>query len=260
MIENAKPVRALTGLLLFATLTAGCGSAATQADTPSGEDASSASASPEHDVSPVVLLGDSIAVGQALPMAEALEAADTEFESMAAEGGGNVVGPFADKNWKKLPDQIAAAEPGIVIYQITTYDWGKKEEQRAGYEKLLNTVTETGAELVFVTMPPIKPDEFYKPHMSELEQAADVAGAVAESSEQAHLFDAGEVWGDSYQQTRDGMADRNPDGIHTCPQGAARFTDWLLSELSETYPGFSPAPAEEWAEGDWAADDHFKAC
>ncbi|PRX97988.1 SGNH/GDSL hydrolase family protein [Allonocardiopsis opalescens] len=253
--------RVLTGLLALTALTAGCSAAATS-DAPAGGAASSAAgASADHGLSRVLLLGDSVAVGQALPMADAFAASGVEFESIASEGGGNVVGPFAEEQWAELPGEIAAAEPAVVIYQITTYDWGTEEEQRTGYERLLSTVAETGADLVFVTMPPIEPDDFYRPHMSELARTADVARAVAEDSDgRAHFLDAGAVWGDTYQRTRDGRADRSTDGIHTCPQGAARFTDWLLTELAGRYPGFGPAPAEQWANTGWSADEHYNGC
>lgn len=74
------------------------------------------------------------------------------------------------------------------------------------------------------------------------------------------MLDASAVWGSTYQQVRDGTVDRSADGIHTCPQGAARFADWLLAELAELFPGFTPAAAQEWANAGWSADDHFTGC
>ncbi len=209
----------------------------------------------------VLFIGDSVAVGEALPMAAAFKASGVEFQSIAAEGGGNVVGPFSDKNWAKLPEQITAARAALVIYQLTTYDWGSAQEQRAAYEKLLKTVTGTGAELVFVTAPPIRPDDFYRPHMAELATAPDAARAVAEtSSGRAGVLDATAVWGTTFQQSRDGKADRSADGVHTCPQGAARFTRWLLTELAGRHSGFTPAEPRDWAGTGWSADGHFKGC
>ncbi|MBB2940113.1 lysophospholipase L1-like esterase [Amycolatopsis bartoniae] len=207
--------------------------------------------------STVVFLGDSVAEGESLPLAAALKASGTGFVSLAADGGGNVVGPFADENWKKLPGEIASARPTVVVYQLTTYDWGSEAEQQAAYDRLLGTVTGTGAELVFVTSPPIRPDDFYRPHLAELAHAR----AVADTSQgRAVVFDAGAVWGGEYQQVRDGRPDRSADGIHTCPQGAARFTAWLLAQLAKALPGFTPAPAPEWANTGWSADQHFQGC
>jgi hypothetical protein len=209
----------------------------------------------------VLLLGDSIAEGEALPLAAAFKAGQVGFESIAADGGGNVVGPFADKNWQQLPAQITSAKPTAVVYQLTTYDWGTAQEQQAGYQKLLATVAGAGAKLVFVTAPPIRPDDFYQPHMAELDRTADIARQVAAaSSGRAVVLDASAVWGATYQQLRDGKADRSGDGIHTCPQGAARFTNWLVTELAKQLPGLTPPSPQSWANTGWAADARFKGC
>jgi hypothetical protein len=74
------------------------------------------------------------------------------------------------------------------------------------------------------------------------------------------VLDAGAVWGSTYQQTRDGAADRSTDGIHTCPQGAARFTAWLLGELAKLFPGFTPAAPQSWTGAGWSADARFRGC
>jgi hypothetical protein len=244
----------LTGALYVAALlllSTGCGDSSSAAST-----ASDAGASPK-----VLFLGDSVAAGEALPLAAAIKASGAGFASIAADGGGNVVGPFSDKNWAKLPGQIAAARPDLVVYQLTTYDWGSRQRQRAAYERLLRTVDHAGARLVFVTMPPIRPDDFYRPHMADLRRTTDVARTVAAASHgRAALLDAEPVWGTSYRQTRDGKADRSADGIHACPQGAARFTSWLLWRLSALAPGLNPAPAPSWANAGWSGDRHFQGC
>lgn len=253
MADNRTLIACVAGLL---TLTTACSSHAAPAEAP---DASGASAGP--GPSRVLFLGDSIAAGEAPPLSAAFTASGTDFRSVAADGGGNVVGPFSSKNWKKLPGQLASAEPDLVIYQITSYDWGDRRRQRAAYDRLLNSVTNAGAKLVFVTMPPIRPDDFYKPHMADLRRAPRVARAVAKSApHRAFLLDARAVWGDTYRRVRNGTADRSTDGIHTCPQGAARFTRWLLAELANRFPGFTPAPPRTWANTGWSADKHFKGC
>ena len=246
MTTTRRLVLGLTGLLLSTSACAGGPTAAT--DTGAAR-------------SSVLFLGDSIAAGEALPLAAALRAGGVDFRSIAADGGGNVVGPFSEENWEKLPGLVTAADPTVVVYQIATYDWGDRPAQQAGYEKLLRTVTGAGAELVFVTMPPIRPDDFYRPHMADLDRTADVARTVAAASKgKARVLDSGEVWGSTYRQTRDGRADRSADGIHTCPQGAARFTSWLLTGLAEVLPGFTPPAADTWANTGWSADEHFTGC
>jgi hypothetical protein len=247
MTKPRSLVLGLTGLLL---LTAACSGRSSATDTPTGP-----------GLSKVLFLGDSIAAGEALPLAAAFKASGVGFQSIAADGGGNVVGPFSDKNWKKLPEQITSARPAVVVYQLTTYDWGSRQEQQAAYDKLLTAVTRTGAKLVLVTAPPIRPDDFYKPHMADLDRAPYAARAVAAKSPgQAGLLDAGAVWGSTYQQVKDGKADRSADGVHTCPQGAARFTGWLLAELAKLFPGFTPAAPRSWANTGWSANAHFKGC
>lgn len=213
-------------------------------------------------LSKVLFLGDSVAAGEALPLSAAFEAAGgVEFRSAASDGGGNVVGPFSGEHWKKLPGEIESAGADVVVYQLTTYDWGTEKQQRSAYEKLLATVTRTGGKLVFVTMPPIEPGDFYAPHMAELNRAPGVARAVAANAPRvARFLDASPVWGTVYRRTRDGKADRSSDGVHTCPQGAARFTAWLLTELAELFPGFDPPDPRSWANTGWSGDRRFKGC
>jgi len=239
----------LAGLAGLLTLAVGCSAGN---DEPSPRPATS-NAGPAR----VIWLGDSVAAGQVLPLREALAAAGVEFQSMASDGGGTVVGPVSEELWKTLPDRLATARPSTFIYQITTYDWGSAPEQQAAYRRLATTVTDAGARLIFVTMPPIKPDDFYRPHMDDLHRAADAARTAGAGTV---VLDGGEVWGSTYQQIRNGKADRSSDGIHTCPQGAARFTSWLLDELARLYPGFRPPAAATWANTGWSGDKRFIGC
>lgn len=245
----------LAGALTLILLTAACSATSTS-------DGSDSSAKPgSSGPGRVVLIGDSVAEGLSLPLREAFASDDVEFQSLASDGGGAVVGPVSGEVWKSLPKDIAKADPDTVIYQITTYDWGTEKEQEAGYRRLLSTVTDAGANLMIVTMPPIKADDFYRPHLKELKHTTRAARAVAEASGgKAVVLDASSVWGDTYQQTKDGKADRSSDGIHTCPQGAARFTRWMLAEMAKTYPDFTPPSATEWANTGWAGDKRFIGC
>ena len=67
-------------------------------------------------------------------------------------------------------------------------------------------------------------------------------------------------WGSAYRRLHDGAVDRSTDGIHACPQGAARFASWLLRGLARQPGGFTPAPADAWANSGWSGDAHFKGC
>jgi hypothetical protein len=251
----------LPGLTVLSLLTAACsGQPATSGGSATTTSAASAQAA-SSGLSSVLFLGDSIAAGEAAPLTAAFTVSSVHFQSIAADGGGNVVGPFSQMNWAKLPGQIAAARPSVLIYQITTYDWGSLQQQEAAYRRLLTTVATDGGKLVFVTMPPIVPDDFYKPHMADLGRTLDAARAVAAvSSGRAGVLDASAVWGSTYQQYRDGKPDRSADGIHTCPQGAARFTNWLLGALAKLFPGFTPANPSAWANTGWSASKQFIGC
>lgn len=255
MTRKRHLIFALIGLLLLPV------TACAASDPPDDPGGATQLGPPGAGLSRVIFLGDSVALGEALAVGAALGVAEVDFHSMASEGGGNVVGPFSQELWKTLPDRVATAKPSTVIYQVTTYDWGDEAEQYDAYERLLSTVTGVGAMLVFVTGPPIVPDEFYEPHMDDLERAPEVARRVADDSDgQAVVLDAGQVWGDTYERYRNDVADRSSDGIHTCPQGAARFADWLLEELAALYTDFTPPAPEEWANLGWAGDDHFRGC
>ncbi|WP_460753211.1 SGNH/GDSL hydrolase family protein [Myceligenerans cantabricum] len=259
----AGPLALGAGALLLA-LTAACTgqSDVAGADGPGGGSGSRAAGldAPAPGLSRVVLLGDSVAAGQSVPLAAAFGAAGVEFSSQASEGGGNVVGPNSENIAPEVADLIGSARPSTVIYQVTTYDWGTADEQRDAYEGLLDATTAAGGKLVLVTMPPIEADEFYEPHLAELASASEAAAHVADGSDDAVLLDAGEVWGDAYQRELDGTADRSSDGIHTCPQGAARWTSWLLDELAQAYPDFTPPAPEDWANTGWSDDDAFVGC
>jgi hypothetical protein len=240
---------ALGSLLLTAACT-------TQPATPTAEGGGGGSS-----LGKVLFAGDSVAAGESVPLTEAFAAGGVRFQSIAAEGGGNVVGPNSAATWEKLRSAIKEAVPSVVIYQITTYDWGTSQQQKDAYTRLSTTVTAAGATLVIVTMPPIKPDDFYAPHLGDLNRTRDAAQAVASASAgRVHMLDARAVWGDEFRQQRDGKADRSSDGIHTCPQGAARFTAWLLKELAEIKPGFTPAAPDTWANTGWSADKRFIGC
>ncbi|BCJ50063.1 hypothetical protein Asp14428_15380 [Actinoplanes sp. NBRC 14428] len=252
-LRFSVPVIAVLSLLLAGA----CGDRATVA----GDGSPAELGPPGPGLSRVILVGDDIAMNHGEALGAALDAAGVEFHSMASEGGGTVVGPLSGDLWATLPDRLRTAKPSTVVYQITGFDWGTEGQQRSAYERLLTTVNGAGAKLVVVTMPPIRPQEPYAGHLGDLARAPRVARQVTEAAgDRAAFLDAAAVWGDTYQRVRDGAADRSSDGIHTCPQGAARFTTWLLGELAKRYPGFTPPAAEKWADTGWSADDHFVGC
>lgn len=237
---------------------AACGTG--QTDDAGSEGSAESTQGADADLSPVLFLGDSVAAGQAVALRQGLAESSAEFIDATSTGGGNLVGPNAEEQWKDLPETLEQAEGGVVLYQLTSYDWGTSDEQRAAYERLAETTADLDADLLLVSMPPIEPDEFYEPHMEELATADDAARQVADDLADVDYLDASEVWGDEYARERDGVIDRSDDGIHTCPQGAARFTSWILEQLADRYDGLSPADPDSWANTGWADSERFHGC
>lgn len=248
---------ALLSVMSVLPVLSACSPAEAPADPRAGTDA------PAGRAPDVLWMGDSVAEGLAGPLAAAAEAGGLSFESIASTGGGNVSGipELTGSTWDLLTEELGSAEPDVVVYQVSTFDWGTEQEQRAAYEQLLRTVAGAGASLVFVTVPPIEADGFYAEHMAELQRTTGLVEQVAAGSGgRAVVWDSAEVWGPSYQLDRDGVRDRSPDGIHTCPQGAARFTAWLMDHLAARFPGFTPAAPEAWANAGWAGGPAFQDC
>ncbi|PJE96421.1 SGNH/GDSL hydrolase family protein [Streptomyces carminius] len=199
-------------------------------------------------------MGDSIAEVEAPALGAALEAARVEFASMAATGGGGVVGEVAEPTWKSLPRKLESFAPDVVAYQISSYDWGTPDEQRTAYERLAGTVNDAGAELLIVSAPPIRMDEFYKPHEAEIRTAPKSAEEVADKHpDTVHFLDSAALWGTDSTADR---AQRSGDGVHSCQQGSAAFAKWFGEELGELHD-FAPAPAKEWANGEWTGDEIY---
>lgn len=199
-------------------------------------------------------MGDSISEAQVPAVGAAMEAAGVEFESMASTGGGGVVGEIAEPTWKKLPKSLESFRPDVVAYQITTYDWGTPDEQRAAYERLAGAVKEAGAELLLVSAPPFEVDDFYKPHEAGIKAAPKSAKAVADRHpDTVRFLDTASLWG---TDSGAAMAQRSEDGIHSCQQGSAAFAQWFGKELQALY-GFAPAAPEEWATGAWTGEKVF---
>ncbi|WP_411139832.1 Rid family hydrolase [Streptomyces sp. x-80] len=208
----------------------------------------------------VLWLGDSIAAAEAPPLEAALKASGVEFKNASSDGGGTIVegdpmaGKIAEGTWKDLAKSIDSFRPNVIAYQITTYDWGSAEQQRASYEKLAKTVQDAGAELVIVSAPPFKIDDFYKKYEGAIASAPKAAKEVADHSNgKVRFVDSSALWG---TEAGAGKAQRASDGIHSCQQGSAAFAAWFTKQIGTAY-GFTPAPADKWATGAWTADERY---
>ncbi len=209
----------------------------------------------------VLWVGDSIAGAEAPAMEAALKASGVGFKDASSDGGGTVVDSgeeitkmISDDTWKQLTKNIASFKPTVIAYQVTTYDWGKPDQQRAAYEKLVKTAKDAGAKVVFIPSPPVKIDGFYKQHEAQMRTAPKTAEEVAaKNKDVATYLDAAQLWGTDQAAKK---AQRGPDGIHNCQQGAAAFAKWFGEELGK-HEGFKPAPVDEWAKGGWTGSDRY---
>ncbi|MEV0612086.1 SGNH/GDSL hydrolase family protein [Nonomuraea sp. NPDC050404] len=255
-VRNGRPAALAAVVLAVAGVLAGCGSA----DGSSVGTSSSNSASQQATGKKVLWLGDSIAGVQAPALGAALEASGVEFRNSASDGGGTVVegdkmtAPLAKSAWKDLRENIASFRPDVIAYQITTYDWGTVRQQRDSYDKLAKTARKADAELVIVSAPPYRLDEFYKKHEGAIRSAPKAAGQVADGSGGAvHFLDSAALWG---ADSAAAEAQRSSDGIHSCQQGSAAFAKWFTEQLGKRYD-FTPAAPEQWARGSWVSDPRF---
>ncbi|WP_128374561.1 SGNH/GDSL hydrolase family protein [Streptomyces cavernae] len=209
----------------------------------------------------VLWLGDSIAGAQAPALGAALKASGVEFKDSSSNGGGTIVDSgekitrmISNETWKQLGKDIESFRPTVIAYQVTTYDWGSQDQQRAAYQKAVDTAEEAGAKAVFVSPPPIKIDGFYRQHERQMRTAPKAAAEVAGKSGGAAAFlDAQQVWGTDASAKK---AQRAPDGIHNCQQGAATFAKWFTDELGKQ-ESFTAASVDTWAQESWTGDERY---
>ncbi|MFC8246142.1 SGNH/GDSL hydrolase family protein [Streptomyces chartreusis] len=209
----------------------------------------------------VLWLGDSIAGVEAPALNAALKASGVEFKDSSSDGGGTIVDSgeaitqmISEATWKQLGKDIGSFRPTVVAYQVTTYDWGSQDQQRAAYEKVVDTAKDAGAKVVLVSAPPIKIDGFYKQHEAQMRTAPQAAAEVAgNNGGTVAFFDASQLWGTDASAQK---AQRAADGIHNCQQGAAAFAKWFTEKLGER-ESFTPASVDSWAQESWTGDARY---
>ncbi|MCI3935523.1 SGNH/GDSL hydrolase family protein [Streptomyces sp. AN091965] len=245
----------LASLLTTATAVAltGCGAGSDSADT-------SGQGTPAKTGKRVLWMGDSIAGSEAPALGAALKASGVAFKDASSTGGGTVVtgdrmaGQIARTTWKDLAENITSFRPNVIAYQITTYDWGTSAQQRASYVKLAKTAHRAGAELVLVSAPPFKIDDFYRKYEGAIRSAPKAAKQVAAAADgKVRFLDADALWGTDATADK---AQRSADGVHSCQQGSAAFARWFTDQLGKEL-SFEPAAPEKWAKGRWTADKRF---
>lgn len=205
-------------------------------------------------VTHVLLAGDSVARGEAPALQAAITAAGIAFSSIAFDGAGIMAAP--DDSLEAYRDALALVTPDLVVYQLSLWDRGTPAEQEAAYRAFAALVTGTGAQLVFVTIPPLeRQDE----HLDVRSLEPIAAALAAEQPTTVHLLDAAEVWGTVYTRDigGDGSADRMKDGVHICQSGAMRFAAWLIAALAARFDGMAVPRPEDWVFGTWNASTAY---
>lgn len=254
-----RPVRyalsAATALAVLGLTLAGCGEKGTKTGGQGNGNATTSTGTK------VLWLGDSIAGAEAPALGAALKASGVEFKDSSSDGGGTIVDSgekitqmISDDTWKQLGKDIKSFGPSVIAYQVTTYDWGSQNQQRAAYEKAVDTAKDAGVKVVFVSPPPIKIDGFYRQHEAQMRTAPKAAAEVAgKSGGTAAFFDASQLWGTDASAKK---AQRAADGIHNCQQGAAAFAKWFTDKLGEQ-ESFTPASVDSWAQKSWTGDERY---
>ena len=254
------------GALLFASTAvliaalSGCSHASPDRTPAAGTQAAETTQTPAAGTSTVMWTGDSVAENEAPALDAALTAAGARFIDQSSPGGGTVVdsggnmSELTTSSWNTLSDAVEKTKPTTIVYQITTYDWGTPDQQKAGYQKLADEAESVGADLVIVSSPPIVIDGFYAPHAAEMATAPDSAREVAQESDGKVTFlDASALWGTDGAATK---AQRGADGIHACQQASAAFAAWFMTEFAKV-SGLEPAAPKTWATGDWTSAETY---
>jgi lysophospholipase L1-like esterase len=210
---------------------------------------------PARTVSTVLWVGDSVAGDEAPAVVAALQSAGATVVNGAFEAR-QLIASDGVNPAELYPPLVAAAHADLVVVQLSFWDSAfPLEQQRSAFAWFHDLVRATGAELVFVTPPPIRAD-LADPGL--LRQIM-VAGELVAADPGTHLLDSVAAWGPELDADigDDGAPDRKPDGVHVCPQGAARLAAWLVTQLAGMYAGLTPAPPEAWASGPWLTDRHY---
>jgi peptidoglycan/LPS O-acetylase OafA/YrhL/lysophospholipase L1-like esterase len=211
---------------------------------------------PRARISRVLFLGDSIAYDQQPAIEAAVRAAGLAFEGRAFPAQG-VLSERAD-SWPEYVDVISSFKPDLVIYQLSVWDLGPVDQQRAAYQRLVELVRGTRSSLLFLGMPPFA---VMDPKSTLPQLPAIVEALAAADPGTVRFLPVSGAWGATYAQDleKDGVPERKPDGVHMCPSGAARIAAWLVEQLAVAYDGVRPAPVRSWVSGPWTTDERFRS-
>jgi lysophospholipase L1-like esterase len=204
----------------------------------------------------VLWIGDSVAADLAPAVMAAVGAAGATVVDGSIDGA-----RFTEEGTvrpKPLYTRMLAEHPSdLVVVQMTLWDSeAPTEAMRAGITWFRDLVLWSGADLVFVTPPPVRPDLIRAGLADQLAIVRELADA---EPTRIHVIDSSALWGPTMERDMDGdsVPDRKPDGVHVCPQGAARYAAWLVDQLAGTVDGLTPVFPSAWLGGTWAASIRY---
>jgi len=215
-----------------------------------------ATSTPRRPASRVVFFGDSVAYDESPAIRAALEASGLAVEIRAFPGDGLV--PAARDGINRYEAAIAESNADVVLYQISLWDLGDRTSLGLTYRAFANAVIRSGATLVFITPPPLSPPQQQNDNLDWLEGLADTLASDLRG--QVFAVHSTQTWGTKFviDVDGDGSPERKPDGVHMCPDGAARQAKWLTDALAALL-AFEPADESLWEAGPWRADARYSS-
>jgi peptidoglycan/LPS O-acetylase OafA/YrhL len=205
----------------------------------------------------VLWVGDSVAADLGPAVVASLGAAGVEVIDRARDGAHLVPTEVGDDPHGFYGPMVRDTAADAVVVQLSHWDApASLDDLRHEFGWFAATVRATGADLVFVTPPPVR-DDLADPAFEHVLTVA--AELVSSDPLHVHLIDTTGVWGATMQRDMDGdgAPDRKPDGVHVCPQGAARFAAWAVDALDAVFDGVAPTFPSAWVGGDWQQSDRY---
>ena len=211
---------------------------------------------PPTTITSVLWIGDSVAADIAPPVVAALVAAGVTITDASFDGARLV--PTANVDTHAILDDLLAEHPSdLVVVQLSYWDSvHPRDVLTAELGRVEKAVRTTGADLMFVTPPPVRGDLETQGLRDQIAVAFELG---VREPEHVSLIDTTEVWGPelSIDIDGDGAPDRKSDGVHVCPQGAARFATWFVNRVGDRYPGLITATPDAWIAGPWITSARF---
>ncbi|MEZ5221435.1 MAG: acyltransferase [Ilumatobacteraceae bacterium] len=231
-------------------------SATSTSTVPTSTVPTSTTVSPRRTLGEVLWAGDSVAADLAPALEAAFGAAGVGW--IDGSGDGMRLGTTDDLDPRRIYTELfAVTRFRSIVWQWSFWDSTTPDDQVvAAVAWLRDEAIARGGTLVVVTPPPVRADLVDPALDRQIELVRDLA---ADGDGAVVVIDTVEVWGDamSLDVDGDGVPDRKPDGVHVCPQGAARTAHWLVDRFASHFDDVDPQPVAAWATGSWTTDDRY---